>query len=235
VSPAAVTSACVLCFFHDVIARWLEVGSLRVVAHLSSTMGRHAVYEWKDGERAITLVHPGIGAPLAAIVLEEMIALGCRSFVACGGAGVLDRDVAAGHLVVPTSAVRDEGTSYHYVEPAREVAVDARAVEAIAATLTAAEMPFRLAKTWTTDAVYRETAGRVRARAAEGCLTVEMEAAALAAVAQFRNVPLGIILYGGDDISGPAWDPRRSFDRGGRREALVRLAVAACVALDKNA
>jgi len=234
VTPRDVAHACVLCCFHEVIARWEAAGSLRAVTHLNSSMGRHAVYEWSNGEHRVTLAHPGIGAPLAAIILEELIAVGCRSFVACGGAGVLDRTIAAGHLVVPTSAVRDEGTSYHYLAPAREVAVDARAVEVIAATLTAAGVPFRLAKTWTTDAVYRETAGRVRSRAAEGCLTVEMEAAALAAVAQFRNVPLGIILYGGDDVSGPAWDPRRTFERDGRREALVRLAANACTALDEK-
>jgi uridine phosphorylase len=231
VARMGVAPSCVLCCFHEVIARWEAAGSLRVVTHLTTAMGRHAVYEWMNGEQRITLAHPGLGAPLAAIVLEELIALGCRSFVACGGAGVLDKDVAAGHLVVPTSAVRDEGTSYHYLPPAREVEVDARAVDAIAATLTAAGVSFRLAKTWTTDAVYRETPGRVRSRAAEGCLTVEMEAAALAAVAQFRNVPLGIILYGGDDVSGLAWDPRETFDRTATREALVRLAAAACTRL----
>ena len=80
--------------------------------------------------------------------------------------------------------------------------------------------------------MYRETVDRVRARAAEGCLTVEMEAAALAAVAQFREVPLGFILYGGDDVGGLTWDRRQSFDRNGTREALVRLAAAACTALD---
>jgi len=228
VAPIAIAPACVLCFFHEVIARWDAAGSLRHVTHLTSTMGQHAVYEWRTGDQAITLVHPGLGAPLAVIMLEELIALGCRSFVVCGGAGVLDRQVAAGHLIVPTSAVRDEGTSYHYLAPRREVALNAAAVKAITATLTAAGVPFRLAKTWTTDAVYRETAERVAVRAAEGCLVVEMEVAALAAVAQFRKVPLGAILYGGDDVSGLAWDRREHFDRGAAREALVRLAAAAC-------
>ena len=231
VAPIAIAPACVMCFFHEVIARWEAAGSLRLVTQLTSTIGQHAVYEWRSGDQPITLVHPGLGAPLAAIMLEELIALGCRSFVVCGGAGVLDSDVAAGHLIVPTSAVRDEGTSYHYLPPMREVAINADAVDVITATLTAAGVPFRLAKTWTTDAVYRETADRVGARVAEGCLAVEMEVAALAAVAQFRDVPLGAMLYGGDDVSGLTWDRRAHFDRGAAREALVRLAAAACAAI----
>jgi len=231
VAPIAIAPACVLCFFHEVISRWEANGSLRLVTHLTSTIGRHAVYEWHNGDEPITLVHPGLGAPLAAMLLEELIALGCRAFVVCGGAGVLDKDVAAGHLIVPSAAVRDEGTSYHYVPPAREIMINASAVTTITATLAARDVPFRLAKTWTTDAVYRETAQRVSARKAEGCLAVEMEVAALAAVAQFRSVPLGAILYGGDDVSGLTWDRREHLDRAAAREALARLAASACIAL----
>ena len=231
VAPIAIAPACVLCFFHEVISRWEAAGSLRLVTHLTSTIGKHAVYEWRDGHQPITLVHPGLGAPLAAIMLEELIALGCCAFVVCGGAGVLDRHVAAGHLIVPSAAVRDEGTSYHYLPPEREVTINASAVTAITATLAAGGVAFRLAKTWTTDAVYRETTPRVSSRKAEGCLVVEMEVAALAAVARFRNVPLGAILYGGDDVSGLTWDRREHFDRDAAREALVRLAGAACSAL----
>jgi uridine phosphorylase/8-oxo-dGTP pyrophosphatase MutT (NUDIX family) len=232
VAASPIAPGCVLCFFHEVIERWAAAGSLRVVTHLTSTIGRHAVYEWQNGEQTVALVHPGLGAPLAAIILEELIALGCRAFVACGGAGVLDKEVAPGRLIVPTSAVRDEGTSYHYLPPAREVTINAQAVNAIATTLTAAGVPFQLSKTWTTDAVYRETSRRVAARIAEGCLTVEMEAAALAAVAQFRGVPLGIVLYAGDDVSGLAWDRRVGFNRRDAREALVRLAATSCAALE---
>jgi uridine phosphorylase len=231
VAPIAMAPRCVLCFFHEVIERWKLAGSLREVTRLTTTMGSHPVYEWRDQDLVLTLIHPGLGAPLSALLLEELIALGCRAFIACGGAGVLDKGVGAGHVVVPTAAVRDDGTSYHYVPPGREVAPDSGAVEAISRTLAAASVPFRLAKTWTTDAVYRETPGRVAARRAEGCLTVEMEAAALFAVARFRRVPLASMLYGGDDVSGLTWDQREGFDRVAVREKLVRLAGTACMAI----
>ncbi len=84
-----------------------------------SEIGRNPIYEIDHDGRRLVVMHPGVGAPLAAGFLEELIARGCRTFVACGGAGVLVPDVALGHVIVPTSAVRDEGTSYHYLPSLR--------------------------------------------------------------------------------------------------------------------
>jgi uridine phosphorylase len=144
---------------------------------------------------------------------------------------VLDREIAVGHLVVPASAVRDEGTSYHYLPPAREVNASPPAVAAIEQVLRQRQVPYVVGKTWTTDAVYRETPDRVKRRRAEGCLTVEMEAAAFFAVAQFRGVTLGQILYGGDDVSGEDWDHRNWQAQPGVRERLFWLAAEACLSL----
>ena len=168
---------------------------------------------------------------MAAALLEEAIAKGGRTFVACGGAGVLNREVAVGHLVVPSSAVRDEGTSYHYAPPAREAYVSARVVRTIERVLTRHKVPYVVGKTWTTDAFYRETPGKVALRKQEGCLTVEMEAAAFFAVADFRDVTFGQILYGGDDVSGETWDSRRWNERTSVREKLFWLAAEACLEL----
>jgi uridine phosphorylase len=194
-------------------------------------MGGHPVYEIDvDGQR-VALFHPGVGAPLAAGLLDEVIALGCRKFIACGGAGVLDREIAVGHVVVPTSAVRDEGTSYHYLPPSREVAASVEGTAAIERVLRARNVPYVLGKTWTTDAIFRETAGKVQMRRAEGCLTVEMEAAAFFAVAQFRGVTFAQLLYGGDDVSGDLWDDRGWGTRHTVREKLFWLAAEACLLL----
>jgi uridine phosphorylase len=154
-----------------------------------------------------------------------------RRFIACGGAGVLHREIVAGHVVVPTSAVRDEGTSYHYLPPAREVSPTPAAVEAIEAALGAAGVDYLTGKTWTTDAIYRETPGKIARRRDEGCLTVEMEAAAFFAVAQFRGVQFGQILYGGDDVSGQEWDSRHWQKRTSTREKLFWLAAEAALRL----
>ena len=129
------------------------------------------------------------------------------------------------HVIVPESAVRDEGTSYHYMLPSREVAAHPEAVAAIERVLARHQVSYLKAKTWTTDGVYRETPGKVKKRRREGCLTVEMEAAAFFAIARFRKVRFGQLLYGGDDVSSEKWDARGWDTRATIREKLFWLAV----------
>lgn len=231
IEPRDMPEHCVICFFREAIARLKHSGQTCEIAAIRSEMGKHPIYEMSVQGRRLALFQGGVGAPLAAGMLEEAIALGCRKFVVCGGAGVLDRQIAVGHLLVPTSAVRDEGTSYHYLPPAREVATDAAALAAVERVLKAHGVPYLRAKTWTTDAFYRETPAKVALRRSEGCLSVEMEAAALMAVAQFRDVPLATILYGGDDVSGSDWDGRSWESRRSVRENLFWLSAEACLAL----
>jgi uridine phosphorylase len=101
-------------------------------------------------------------------------------------------------------------------------------LQAIHETLEEAGVGYRDGRTWTTDAVYRETPQKVAARREEGCLCVEMEAAALFAVARFRGIALGQILYGGDDVSGEQWDHRNWINLHSVRERLLQLAIDAC-------
>ena len=221
----------VICFFMDVIEKLKTEGKLKLVTSLKSEMGQHPIYEMQSGEKSIALFHPGIGAPLCAGMLEEVIALGGEKFIAVGGAGVLDKSISVGHVLVPVSAVRDEGTSYHYLKPSREVQVNPEAVETIRKVLERNKYNYLMVKTWTTDAFYRETTNKVNLRKAEGCLTVEMECSAFIAVAQFRNVVFGQILYGGDDVSCEMWYSRCWKDRTDVREAIFSMAVEACLEL----
>ena len=222
---------CVICFFSEVFAKLSQDGTAKVLAELRWENGPHPVYELEVGGRRLAAFHPGVGAPLAAGLLEEVIALGCKKFVSCGGAGVLDRDVAIGQIVVPVSAVRDEGTSYHYLPPGREVNASPDGIAAIERVLKKHRHDYIVAKTWTTDAPYRETPSKVQLRKSEGCLTVEMEAAAFFAVAQFKGVVFAQMLYGGDDVSGDKWDTRSWQDRESVREQLFWLAAEACLDL----
>ena len=238
IEPSAVIAAeddiprrVVLCFFLEVIEK---VVATHAVAERSPFKAEHGVHpfwelEW-EGQR-FGVFHPGVGAPLAAGFLEEAIAKGCRSFVACGGAGALLPELTLGHVVVPTSAVRDEGTSYHYLPPSRHVEASEPAVAAIRATLEAHDVPYVTGPTWTTDGIYRETRERMRRRREEGCLTVEMEAAGLFAVAAFRGVTIGQVLYAGDDLSGDAWDERGWLGHAKGREQLFWLAAESVLRL----
>ncbi len=235
--PHEVPEHCVICFFQEVIEsvcgrRGELLEDVSLPYHLNSEIGSNPVYVVRKNGQSFTVIHPGVGAPLAAAFLEDVIALGCKKFIAVGGAGVLNSELAVGHVVIPTTAVRDEGTSYHYLPPGREVAASWRGVEAIQQTLEHHHLPYVMGKTWTTDAIFRETPAKVALRRAEGCLTVEMEAAAFFAVAQFRGVTLAQILYGGDSLGGDAWD-HRDWIKGqaSTREKLFWLAAEAALRL----
>jgi uridine phosphorylase len=149
IRPIVIPERCVLPIYYKVIAKLLAESRLQRVTDIHTVMGPLPVYKLAKGERELTVAHPGLAAPLAAGIMEELIALGCRKFVACGTAGVLDSGLAAGTVVVPSSAIRDEGTSYHYVEPGREITTDPRVVQVISSVLTRHGVKHKIGKTWT--------------------------------------------------------------------------------------
>ena len=219
---------CVLCFFQNVIDQLMARKQVTVITNLRSEMGLHPVYLLKDVKPRVALFQPGIGAPLAVGLFEELIALGGRKFIACGTAGALDSSISSGQLLIPVEAVRDEGTSYHYVPPDKEVHPSSKALKAIEATLMNANASFQKVKTWTTDAIYRETRGKIEKRKKSGCSCVDMESSALFSVAEFRGVEFGQVFLAADDVGGDSWDPRDCFGMGGEREKTLQLAIEAC-------
>jgi uridine phosphorylase len=231
IQPADVPPCAVLCFFREMIESIAARGDATEVGRLVAAHGEHAIYEIERNGRRLGVFHPGVGAPLAAGFLEEAIALGFRSFVAVGGAGALIPDLVLGHAVVIDSAIRDEGTSFHYLAPSRTVDADASGVAALTLTLQESGIPFLTGRSWTTDAIYRETRARVDRRVAEGCLTVEMEAAAFFAVARFRGVRFAQLVYAGDSLAGSTWDDRGWTSVTSIREHLFWLAADTCLRL----
>lgn len=227
--PVGVPERCVMCFFFEVFEKLLGEGRLSLIQNLRSEMGKHPVYRLDINGPQLAVMHPGVGAPLSAGLMEEAIFLGCKRFIAVGGAGVLDSEIGMGQVVIPTTAVRDEGTSYHYLPPGEDAIPTPGAVLAIKTVLARHDVEFRLGKTWTTDAFYRETPAKVALRKSQGCLTVEMEAAAFFAVAQFRGVSIGQMLYGGDDVGGAEWDSRDWEKAASTREKLFWLAAEAAL------
>lgn len=226
-----VPEACVICFFADVIEKVACEHEAQVLVENRWEDGPHPLYEMEYKEQRLAFFHPGIGAALATSLLEEVIAFGCRKFVACGGCGVLEKDIAPGHSIVVSAAVRDEGVSYHYLPPTREILANPSTMQLLETILAERDIPYLIGKTWTTDAPYRETITKIQKRREEGCLAVEMEAAGLMAVTQFRQVPYGQILYAGDDLSGSEWDHRGWQSRSQVREQLFWLAADAVLAL----
>ncbi len=221
----------VICFFKEVLEKVAAEYNARVLVKNNWEDGGHPIYEIEYQGQRLAFYHPGIGAALSAGLMEEVIALGCKKFIACGGAGALRTEVAVDHLVVVSAAIRDEGTSYHYLPPAREVAANEIALSALITTLSERGISHHVGKTWTTDAPYRETPNKIMMRKQEGCLTVEMECAAMMAVAEFRSAMFGQVLYSGDDLSGADWDDRGWQSKKEVRESLFWLCADACLTL----
>jgi len=222
---------CVISFFAEVVDKIASEYKAKVVVENRWEDGPHPLYKIEFKEQRLAFFHPGVGAPLSASLLEEVIASGCRKFIVCGGCGVLEKDLAVGHLIVVSGAIRDEGVSYHYLPPSSEVKTNNVAIKALVKQLDQQNLPYMVGKTWTTDAPYRETPNRIARRRENGCLTVEMEAAGLMAVAEFRGAILGQILYSGDDLSGKEWNNRSWQSRSEIREKLFWLAADACLDL----
>ena len=226
--------ACVMIFYASVINKLKNEGLLKktfTLAGYGETILPTEIFVANTPFGGVSVVFPGIGAPIASAILEELIALGCRKFVACGSGGVLKPELKRGTVVIPGSAVRDEGTSYHYLPPSRTVEMEPDVVAKLEAVLKKHHINYEIGKTWTTDAFYRETKKKIAKRKAEGCISVDMECSAFLSVAKFRNVPLGQYLGACDDISGDEWDPRVVSDTASFAEKLFWLSVEACLSL----
>jgi len=199
---------CLLCFFQDVLEELRKRPECRTYEGLGSEIGATTVLVLPVEGEEIAVCHPGVGGSLAAATLEELIALGCETFMVCGGAGSLHSEHGMGQLVLVEKAFRDEGTSHHYLPPNPFVSVDLDYHQSLLKALQEHKISVRSGATWTTDALYRETPTRIAHRKKAGCLTVEMEMASLLAVSRFRGVRLGGLLYCGDDVGSDRWDFR---------------------------
>ncbi len=170
----------------------------------------------------------GQGGPEIAFLVEMLYALGARRFVNIGIAGGLGSNMNIGDFVVCDRAIRDEGTSHHYLEPGQYAYPDPVLTARIAAGLDSAGITYRTGATWTIDAVFRETVAEARHYASEGALTVEMEAATLFAVAQVRGAEAASAFVISDVLLDAEWVPP---DRRSVEEPLRSLFNAARAAL----
>jgi len=153
------------------------------------------------------LAGPAVGAPMAAICLEKLIALGARRILVYGWCGSLHPALAAGELFIPTGGVSEEGTSGHYQGPVASND-DSWRVALINALTTGGFSGVKQGLIWTTDAVYRETREKVERYGAQGILAVDMEFTALRSVAAFRQVDLAAAMLVSDELFHRSWSPR---------------------------
>lgn len=154
---------------------------------------------------------PGtVGAPFAALVTEQLIACGCRHIIGYSSSGAVADWLRLPCLVVPDQALRDEGTSYHYLAPAERVESQGTLGEILTRRAAQCGLPVHRGPTWTTDAPYRETRTQIERHRADGILTVEMEAAALMALAQVSGAEIASLLH----VTNTFATTENDFDKG---------------------
>ena len=199
---------CVSTFSENIIKKFSSLRSTEAIAELYTANGRIPVYKIRYKDTDIAFYLSRVGAPACVAGFEEIVAMGARKFVLFGSCGVLDDERVKDNLILPVSAVRDEGTSYHYIAPSPEIEADPHSVRIAETVLASCGYPYIKGKTWTSDAIYRETLPLIQERRQEGCLVVEMECASMLAVAKYRHIPFIQFLYGADNLSSDTWEIR---------------------------
>ncbi|MEG0307266.1 MAG: nucleoside phosphorylase [Clostridium sp.] len=193
-------------FSYKVIDVFSKRQGVERIGAVRSVNGEIGIYKMNYKGREIGFYLTPVGGAFAAGTLEEIIAMGAEKVVVYGSCGSLDRTITAGHVIVPTDAYRDEGVSYHYMKPSDYISIES--ADKLAGILDELEVPYVKGKTWTTDAIYRETIDNMNKRKAEGCISVEMECASLAAVCKLRNVEFIQFLYSADNLDSLKWEKR---------------------------
>ena len=215
------TDKLVITFFPEVIEDLLRTKQIQKYV---SIPGENPLTVYKFAEKPDVLLTLGqVGCPACAGNLDLFNAMGIKKAMFCGGGGVLDKNIGVGQVLVVDGAIRDEGFSYQYIPASRVIYTDPAVTEIIVSFLEKRGVSYLRGLTWTTDAIFRETAQRIETRRKEGAKIVEMEQAGCIAVSRFRRFSYGALIYGGDDLAGEEWDGRGWRSRKGVRSDLVRL------------
>jgi uridine phosphorylase len=163
---------------------------------------------YADDRHRFSVAGPLIGAPYAAMVVESLKVWGVKQILFVGWCGAISDRIKAGDIIVPDSAMVDEGTSGHYCDPSCRVALPARPlVVQVQLALQHHGASFQNGVIWTTDAIFRETVEKVKHYQARGAVAVEMELSAILTVAGFREMEAAAILIVSDDLSDYHWRP----------------------------
>lgn len=205
----------VTCFAENLVEYALSTYPCRIIGKWSCANCELPLYEIIYNGNKIGFIMSLVGASATVAEYEELFAMGVENILVFGTCGVLDGNISDCSVIVPSSAVRDEGTSYHYLPESDEIAVNVGLFDKMTDHLDKKSIKYTVGKTWTTDAIYRETKGKMLRRKEEGCICVEMECSAVAAVAKFRSKAVGQFFYAADNLDSDTYD-ERSIANGAR-------------------
>ena len=223
-------------FHHTLFLKIAEfLGGVKI-ADTKDVDGHWPVYEVKYKGKRFALYKARLGAPACVGSFEDLIPMGAKRIILLGNCGVLDKSIEDCGIIIPTKAIRDEGTSYHYAPPSDYIDVNKKYIPEFIEVLNACGYPYVTGTTWTTDAFYRETRSKVNRRKEMGAICVEMECAAMQAMCDFRGVEFFQFLYAGDNLDHSTWDPRSlsGTSRLADKEKIAMLAFELAVKIEEE-
>ncbi len=223
----------VSCFSHVTFERLVkELGAVRF-DNVGNANGEAPIYRAKYKGVDIALMMSLVGASGTVGALEELAVKGVEKMVIFGTCGVLDKDIEDCSVIIPKSAIRDEGTSYHYAPASDEIEVNKGLIAKFTDILDSHKVDFTVGKVWTTDAFYRETLAKMKSRKEAGAIAVDMECSAVAAFAQFREVEVFHFFYAADNLDVGEWDSRSlgNHDSLEEKDRVATLALEMAIAM----
>lgn len=225
----------VTCFSKNLFDQLISKFDSEEIALSSNGNGKLPVYIINYEGKDIALFMSRVGASACVVQYEELFAMGLEKMVVFGTCGVLDKSIDDLAIIIPNAAIRDEGTSYHYLKSSREIEVNPKYQKKFINLLEKHNYSYVTGKVWTTDAPYRETRNKVLKRKEEGCLCVDMECSAITALAQFRNKEVFQFFYAADNLDSGKWDKRSlgSNEKLSDKEKIGLLAIEFAVSINQ--
>lgn len=217
----------ICCYSHITFERIISELGAEIIAQTSSANGIKPIYQAKYKNTNVALFMIDVGAPMSVGMLEDVYQMGVEKIIVFGTCGVLDSKIEDCSIIIPDKAVRDEGTSYHYAEAADEICVNEKYMGILTELLEELQVKYTVGKVWTTDAFYRETKAKVERRKEQGCICVDMECSANAAIAQFREKELIQFFYAADNLDSEEWDVRSlsNYDKLEEKDRIAAVAL----------
>lgn len=227
----------VSCFSRVTFERMLqELGGGSVIGKSCMANMDFLIYRVEYRGMELALFMADVGAPGCVALLEDVFEMGMEKLVLFGTCGVLDAGIEDCSVIIPHRAVRDEGTSYHYAPPSEEISVNPRYIKEFEEILKVHNCRYTVGKVWTTDGVYRETREKVNRRRESGCVCVDMECSAVAALAGLREKEVFHFFYAADNLDNEVWD-RRSLsneDHVLEKDRIAQLALELAIKMGQE-
>lgn len=198
----------VTCFSHVTCQRLVDELEGEEIARVGMANIIIPIYKAKYNDIEVALFNSPVGAPSCIAIHEDLYVMGVEKMVVFGTCGVLEKEIEDCSIIIPDSAVRDEGTSYHYAPSSEEIVVNSKYKDTFIEIIKGHKVSYVTGKVWTTDACYRETRDKVNRRKERGCIAVDMECSAVTALADFRGKEVFHFFYAADNLDNDNWDKR---------------------------